>query len=303
MPHVIAKATMRRRVVVVGAGPGGLEAARVAAERGHTVTLIEATDRAGGQINLATQTGHRSSLGGITRWLESQVRKRGVEIHMGTTATAEMLRAFDADVIILATGGRPNKGVAAETGLITSTWDILSGRVAPAETALVYDDHGDHQGASAAEYLAERGCLVEMATWDQRIAPRTGITSRPIHIRNLHKLKVVMTPDMRLAGVHREGNKLVAVLRNDYTETEEERVVDQVVVEHGTLPVDELYFALKPHSRNLGEVDYDAILSGMPQAMTRNESGRFSLYRVGDAVSSRNIHAAIYDSLRLCKDL
>jgi hypothetical protein len=303
MPHVIAKAATRRRVVVVGAGPGGLEAARVSAERGHDVTLLEATDRTGGQINLAVKIGHRSSLGGITRWLESQVRKRGVDLRLETAATAEMLRALEADVIVLATGGRPNRGIAAESGLVTSTWDILSGRVAPAETALVYDDHGDHQAASVAEYLAERGCLVEMATWDQRIAPRTGITSRPLHIRNLHKANVVMTPDMRLVGVHREGNKLVAVLRNDYTETEEEREVDQVVVEHGTLPVDELYFALKPHSHNLGEVDYDAILDGAPQMLTRNAEGRFSLYRVGDAISSRNIHAAIFDSLRLCKDL
>jgi hypothetical protein len=103
--------------------------------------------------------------------------------------------------------------------------------------------------------------------------------------------------------VAREGNKLVAVLSNEYTQAEEERVVDQVVAEHGTLPREDLYFALKPHSTNLGEVDLRALTENRPQAIATNPQGQFRLYRVGDAVASRNIHAAIYDSLRLCKDI
>jgi N-methyl-L-proline demethylase len=79
-------------------------------------------------------------------------------------------------------------------------------------------------------------------------------------------------------------------------------VVDQVVVEHGTLPVDELYFNLKPGSSNLGEVDLDTLIVGRPQTLVNNPDGAYQLFRVGDAVASRNIHAAIYDSLRLCKD-
>jgi dimethylglycine catabolism A len=213
------------------------------------------------------------------------------------------LEAEKPDIIIVATGGRPNTGPAAGGGLVTSSWDILSGKVAPAENVLVYDDYGDHQGPSVAEYMADRGAKVELATWEQRVAPLTGITSRPIHVRNLYARNVAMTTDIRLIGVQREGNKLVAVLRNDYTDVEEERLVDQVVAEHGALPVDELYFALKPRSTNLGEVDYEALLAGKPQTIASNPDGRFALYRVGDAVSGRNIHAAIYDSLRLCKDL
>ncbi len=76
-----------------------------------------------------------------------------------------------------------------------------------------------------------------------------------------------------------------------------------MVVEHGTLPLDELYFALKEDSRNRGEVDYQALIAGRPQEVATNPEGRFQLFRIGDAVSSRNIHAAIYDALRLCKDL
>ncbi len=303
MPHVIAKGPAKKRVAIAGAGPAGLEAARVCAERGHAVVLFEASDRVGGQINLATKIGHRQSLSGISRWLEGQVRKRGVEMRLGTAATAAMLEAEQPDIIIVATGGRANTGPAGASGLVTPSWDILSGKTAPAENVLVYDDYGDHQGASVAEFLAERGATVELATWEQRVAPLTGITSRPIHVRNLYDKGVAMTTDVRLVGVHREGNKLVAVLRNDYTDAEEERLVDQVVAEHGALPVDDLYFALKPRSINRGEVDYEALLAGRPQDVRANPAGRFALWRVGDAVSGRNIHAAIFDSLRLCKDL
>ena len=79
----------------------------------------------------------------------------------------------------------------------------------------------------------------------------------------------------------------------------EERRVEQIVVEHGTLPNDEAYFALKPLSRNLGEIDYAALIATRPQTLDRNPDGRFALYRIGDAVASRNIHAAVYDGLRL----
>ena len=107
----------------------------------------------------------------------------------------------------------------------------------------------------------------------------------------------------RLRAVWRRGNRLVAEIGSDYAERTEERLVDQVVVEHGTLPLDELYFALKEQSINRGEVDYRALIAGRPQSLVSNPEGRFRLFRIGDAVASRNIHAAIYDALRLCKDL
>ena len=101
----------------------------------------------------------------------------------------------------------------------------------------------------------------------------------------------------------REGNSLKAIIGSDYGGVHKERVFDQVVVNHGTRPLDELYFELKPQSRNLGEVDYDALIAGKPQDDANNPDGRFDLYRIGDAVSARNTHAAIYDALRLMKDI
>jgi dimethylglycine catabolism A len=135
------------------------------------------------------------------------------------------------------------------------------------------------------------------------IGEEVGATNIPIHLREFSRLGVVMTTCRRLIEIQPEGNKLVAVLRDEYSDQEEERLVDQVVAEHGTQPRDELYFALKPLSRNHGEIDTRAMIAGHQQSMIHNPDGRFQLFRVGDAVASRNIHAAIFDSLRLCKDL
>jgi NADPH-dependent 2,4-dienoyl-CoA reductase/sulfur reductase-like enzyme len=211
--------------------------------------------------------------------------------------------AESPDIVIVATGGRPNLTmVAGGAELGVSTWDILSGRVAPGENVLIYDSQSQHQGPSTAEFLAKRGSLVEIVTYDRMVAEEMGAANFAVHYRELYKAGVIMTPNHEVTQVYREGNKLVAVLKNDYTGQEEERVIDQLVIEHGTLPVDELYFALKPRARNRGQMDLRAIVEGKPQTIETNPDGRFQLFRVGDAVASRNIHAAIYDSLRLCKD-
>lgn len=302
MPHVIAKSDARKTVVVVGAGVAGLEAARVAAERGHKVILFEKDQATGGQVNIAAKATWRSGLAGVPRWLDGQARKRGVELRLGTEATAEGVMAENPDIVVVATGGTPNKGAFEGGELAVSTWDVLEGRVQPGDTVLVWDDQGGHAGPSVAEFLSTRGSKVEVATPDRFLGIEVGGTNFPIHFRELYKRDVVMTPNMRLMRVSQEGNALIAVLRNEYTLTEEERLVDQVVAEHGTLPRAELYFALKPFSSNRGETDLRALAAGKPQELVRNPEGRFRLYRVGDAVASRNIHAAIYDSLRLAKD-
>jgi 2,4-dienoyl-CoA reductase-like NADH-dependent reductase (Old Yellow Enzyme family) len=303
MPHTIPKAAgAARRVVVAGGGPGGMEAARVCALRGHDVLLFEAADALGGQVNLAAKATWRESLSGITQWLESQVRKVGVDLRLGTEATAEGVMAERPDIVVVATGGTPNKGAAEGAAHAVTTWDILSGAVQPGDSVLLFDDQAEHQGPSCAEFMAARGSKVEVATPERYLGVEFGGANWPIHMRELYRMGVVMTPDLRLTNVYPEGNRLVAVLRNEYTLAEEERIVDQVVAEHGTLPRDDLYFALKPQSRNLGQVDLDALIAGRPQAVAVKPDGAYQLFRVGDAVASRNIHAAIFDSLRLCKE-
>jgi 2,4-dienoyl-CoA reductase-like NADH-dependent reductase (Old Yellow Enzyme family) len=304
MPHIIARSSApARKVVVIGAGPAGLEAARVSAERGHKVVLFEADRETGGQVNIAAKATWRESLSGITRWLDGQVRKAGVDLRLGREAGLADVAAEAPEVVIVATGGTPNKGSFKGAELAVTSWDILTGRVAPGENVLLFDDHGGHQGPSTAEFMAKRGALVEIATPERMTGIEIGGTSYPVHQRELYKAGVVFTPDMRLIEIGREGNKLVAVLKNEYSDQEEERLVDQVVAEHGTLSRDALYFDLKAGSRNAGEIDYHALKQNRVVPVVSNPAGRYLLFRVGDAAASRNIHAAIYDSLRICKDL
>ncbi len=292
-----------RKVVVVGAGPGGLEAARVSAARGHDVVLLEKADKVGGQVNVAALAPKRESLSGIPRWLEGQVRKLGVDLRLETEATAEMVMAEDPDVVVIATGGEPDIGVFEGTELATSTWDILEGKVAPGERVLIHDDQGRQAAAGCAEMMMARGAEVEFVTPDGHAVQELGFLTAPFLMRALYDGDAVITPDTRLVRLQAEGNHLIAILRNIYNDREEEREVDQVVAEHGTRPNEAVYFALKDASANGGELDLDGMAAGSPQPIVNNPDGRFQLYRVGDALASRNIHAAIYDSLRICHGL
>ena len=302
MPHDIAPAAVKRRVVVVGAGPAGLEAARVAAERGHTVVVLEAAAKPGGQIRLTAQSPRRREMISIIDWRMARCEERGVVFRFNTLADAQTVLAEQADVVIVATGGLPHTEVLREGNeLVVSSWDLLSGDVAPGRNVLLYDDAGDHPALQAAEVIANTGARVEIMTPDRAFAPEVMAMNLVPYMRSLQKLDTTFTVTYRLESVHRDGAGLRAIVGSDYGGVRKERLVDQVVVNHGTRPLDELYFALKPLSGNQGAVDYPALLAGQPQAMPA--PGQFQLFRVGDAVSARNTHAAIYDALRLVKDL
>jgi NADPH-dependent 2,4-dienoyl-CoA reductase/sulfur reductase-like enzyme len=122
-------------------------------------------------------------------------------------------------------------------------------------------------------------------------------------MRSLQKLDVIFTVTYRLEAAEKSGNQIIAHVGSDYGGVAKQRTVDQIVVNHGTIPLDELYFELKPASSNLGEISHDQLLSGKPQSVIRNPDGEFQLFRIGDAVAARNTHAAIYDALRLAKDI
>jgi N-methyl-L-proline demethylase len=301
MPHSIAVAQTPKRVVIVGAGPGGLEAARVAAERGHHVTVFEAAPDAGGQVRLTAKTPRRAEMIGIIDWRMAQCAARDVEFRFNTFAEASDVIALAPDVVIVATGGLPEVSILEDGNeLAISAWDILSGDAKPGADVLIYDDAGDHPALQAAEVIAQAGGKVEVMTRDRSFAPEVMAMNLVPYMRSLQDKDVTFTVAQRLDGITRQGNRLLARIGTDYSDHSETREFDQIIVNQGTIPLDDLYFALKPLSRNRGELDQAAVISGKGALFPAHDpDAAFDLYRIGDAVSSRNIHAAIYDALRL----
>jgi len=304
MPHDIPKAKKQKKIVIVGAGPAGLEAARVAGERGHQATVFEAAAEAGGQLRLTALSKRRQDMIGIVDWRMQQCEELGVNFKFNTYAEAAEVTDENPDVVIIATGGWPDTEVL-ETGndLVVSSWDIISGHELPGKNVLIFDDAGDHPGLQAAEVIANIGAKVEIMTPDRSFAPEIMAMNLVPYMRSLQDKDVTFTVTRRLMDVVKEGEQLKAIIGTDYSDLRQTKIYDQVVINHGTLPMDDLYFELKPQSSNLGAVNYDALIEGTEQTIKKNPDGTFQLFRIGDAVSARNTHAAIYDALRLVKDI
>ena len=305
IPHLIERTSgSRKKVVVVGAGPGGLEAARVAAERGHEVVVFEAAAKAGGQVLLTAALKRRREILGVIDWRVAECERLGVGFRFNVLAGAEQALAEKPDVVVAATGGAPDL-LFLDSGaeFATTSWDLLSGAARPSGEVIVYDDNGAHAGMTAAEYVAESGARLEIVTPERMLAPDVGSTSYPPYFRAFSRAGAAVTLNLRLESVARRGNRVVGAFFDEYGRRRVEKEADMIVVDHGAQPVDDLYFELKGGSLNLGEVDYDALIAGRPQTIVNNPGGTYRLFRIGDAVASRNIHAAVYDAIRLMKDI
>ena len=298
LPQIIARAAKPgRRVVVVGGGPAGLEAARVTAERGHKVTLFEAADRLGGQVLLAARASWRKDVVGIIDWRRAELERLGVEVRLNAYAERADVLAEKPDVVIIATGGTPDIEWIPGAELCTSVWDAISAAVPLGQDILVYDGTGRHPAPQAAELAIGQGRKAQLVSIDAMLAQELTYAERAIWKRRAYELKLPMLFDHEIEKVERRGNRLAATFRNLMTRETVEQLADQVIVERGTLPADQLYRELRDEAGNDGVTDLDALLASKPQPLAR---AGFELHRIGDAVASRNIHAAILDAIRLC---
>jgi 2,4-dienoyl-CoA reductase-like NADH-dependent reductase (Old Yellow Enzyme family) len=304
LPHAIARsANAGRKIVVVGGGPGGLEAARVSAERGHQVVLFEAADELGGQVLTAVRAAWRKDLIGIIDWRRQELERLGVEVRLNAFAEPQDVIAERPDAVIVATGGLPDLDWLDGAEHCTNVWDALTGNAPLGAEILVYDGTGRHPAPQFAELASRQGRQIALVSIDVQLAVELTYAERVVWKRRLYELQIPMTFDHELEKVERRGNRLTATFRNQASGATIERSADQVVVEHGTVPAGSLFDELRALSANDGVTDIDALIALRSQPK-RIEAGRsFELHRIGDAVASRNIHTAVLDALRLCSAL
>lgn len=294
-----------KKVVIIGGGPAGLEAARVSAERGHSVVLHEAASELGGQVLPMTRVKRQSEKRSITEWIASEAKIAGAQLIVNSYLDEDDILALDADVVIIATGGQPNQDLPQGGGELTlSVIDVMDRPAPMGKSILIYDDHGAEDALVAAEYLAAgSGNTIEIVTVDEAIGHEVGHTIIPGYKRRLFQAGVSVVPDTEVLGAKRANGRLTVTTRNMFTDEIGERSADVVVVDQGSLALDDVYLALKPHSRNNGAIDQEAFLRGEAQPDHSAAEGKFDLYRIGDAQAYRGIHAAIFDARRLCMNL
>lgn len=302
LKHIIPKTQGPvRKVVIIGGGPAGLEAARVSAERGHKVSLYEAASDFGGQILIGATGSWRRDLMGIVEWRVAELQRLGVDLHTNAYMDEEDILSLEPDVVIIATGGQPQTDLAEGADLSTSAWDVLTGQATLAGDVLVFDGTGRHPGPLAAERAAEAGARVHYVSIDAILAEDLTYAERFRWKQLFLKHKIQPVPETRLISLKRHDNRLLATLANDVSLELSTIVVDHAVVEQGTIPMSEVYDRIRARAKNKGVTDLPALVEAKPQPHSDGEG--MVVHRIGDAVSSRNIHSAMLDALRLCTAL
>jgi N,N-dimethylglycine/sarcosine dehydrogenase len=266
---------------VIGGGPAGLEAARVAALRGHEVVLYEKASALGGQVLVAARAPLRPGYGESVHWLVRQLRKTRAMVRLGTEATVERILADRPDAVIVATGAVPRRPAVpgADIPGVVTVEDILSGAVVAGPRVVVVDGTGRVQAGLAADFVAVQGRKVTVLTAYHTVCDNTeGSTKEPLFER-LYQRDVTMVVDTALARIEADGRgKLTVRAVNEYSDRPLALDgVDTVVLAYGARAVDGLYGALK------GRVP--------------------EIVLVGDALAPRLLHDALLEGTRAARQL
>ncbi|OJY37488.1 mycofactocin system FadH/OYE family oxidoreductase 2 [Pseudonocardia sp. 73-21] len=259
-----------RRVLVVGGGPAGLQAAATAASRGHRVTLCERSQQTGGQVRLAATAPGRAELTAMVDAPLAECLRLGVEVRTGVEVDAALVERLAPDAVVLATGAVPElPGWAAGLDHVVDVRHVLAGDAAPSGRVLIPDELGFHQATSVAELLAARGCSVEIMTPGMVVGQDLGIT---LDMENFHRRAaaagIALTTDRMVVGAR--AGVLVDVLHHTVGATEERRY-DWVVCASPPRPDDALWHAVR----------------GVP------------VHRIGDCLAPRRVHAATVEGARV----
>jgi len=267
----IRKAEVPKKVLIVGGGPAGMEAARVSALRGHEVVLYEKSGRLGGQLNLAVVPPYKEEMKNVALYLESQIRKLGVKVVLGKEVTPLLVEKIKPDMVFIATGSVPTVpeilGVAGDH--VVTAYDLLAGTASVKERVVVVG--GGMVGAETAEFLAEKGQKVTILEMLRRI----GMDMVPMTIlmlyKRLKKLGVAMITNAKVEEITEDG---VVYEKDGVKQTAE---ADSVVLAVGSKPNISLMKALE------GKVA--------------------EIYAIGNAKEPGNVLEAIHEGSRLAREI